>query len=39
MVVNPAYRTLDGQARKKIWVLNRKIAEFGTVKALLGRNR
>jgi hypothetical protein len=31
MVVNPAYRTLDGQARKKIGVLNRKIAEFGTV--------
>ena len=31
MVVNPAYRTLDGQARKKIGVLNRKIAEFGAV--------
>ena len=31
MVVNPAYRALDGQARKKIGVLNRKIAEFGAV--------
>jgi hypothetical protein len=31
MVVNPAYRTVDGQARKKIGVLNRKIAEFGAV--------
>ena len=31
MVVNPAYRTLDGQARKTIGVLNRKIAEFGAV--------
>ena len=31
MVVNPACRTLDGQARKKIGVLNRKIAEFGAV--------
>ena len=31
MVVNPAYRTLDGQARKRIGVLNRKIAEFGAV--------
>jgi hypothetical protein len=31
MVVNPAYRTLDGQARKKIGVLNHKIAEFGAV--------
>jgi len=29
--VNPAYLTLDGQARKKIGVLNRKIAEFGAV--------
>ena len=31
MVVNPAYRTLEGQTRKKISVLNRKIAEFGAV--------
>ena len=31
MVVNPAYRTLDGQTRKKIGVLNRKIAEFGAM--------
>src|ERR1700680_2051726 len=31
MVVTPAYRTLDGQTRKKIGVLNRKIAEFGAV--------
>ena len=31
MVVNPAYRTVDGRARKKIGVLNRKIAEFGAV--------
>ena len=29
MVVNPAYRTLEGQTRKKISVLNRKIAEIG----------
>jgi prepilin-type processing-associated H-X9-DG protein len=31
MAVNPAYRTLDGQARKKIGLLNRKIAEFGAL--------
>src|SRR5262249_41442788 len=31
MVVNPAYRTLDGQARKKVGLLNRKIAEFGAL--------
>jgi hypothetical protein len=31
MVVNPAYRILDGQVRKKIGVFYRKIAEFGTV--------
>ena len=31
MVVNPAYRTLDGQTRKKIGILNRKITEFGAV--------
>jgi hypothetical protein len=31
MVVNPAYRTIDGQTRKKIGVLNRKTAEFGAV--------
>jgi len=29
MVVNPAYRALDGQVRKSLSVLNRKIAEFG----------
>jgi hypothetical protein len=31
MVVNPAHRTLDGQVRKKVGVLNRKVAEFGAV--------
>jgi hypothetical protein len=31
VAVNPAYRTLDGQARKKIGVLNHKLAEFGAV--------
>jgi hypothetical protein len=32
VVVNPAYRTLDGQVRKKIGRLSRKIAEFGAIK-------
>jgi len=31
MVVNPAHRTLDGQTRKKIGMLNRKITEFGAM--------
>jgi hypothetical protein len=31
MVVNPAYRALDGQVRKKLGMLNRKIAEFGAM--------
>jgi len=31
MVVNPAHRTLDGQVRKKVGVLSRKIAEFGAM--------
>jgi prepilin-type processing-associated H-X9-DG protein len=31
MVVNPAHRTLDGQVRKKVGVLSRKIAEFGAI--------
>jgi hypothetical protein len=31
MVVNPAYRALDGEARKKVGILNRKIAEFGAI--------
>jgi hypothetical protein len=30
-VVNPAYRTLDGQVRKTIGVLNRRIAAFGAI--------
>lgn len=30
-VVNPAYRALDGQVRKKRDILNRRIAEFGTI--------
>ena len=30
-VVNPAYRTLDGQVRKKIGIRGRKVAEFGAV--------
>jgi hypothetical protein len=31
MVVNPAHRTLDGQVRKKVGVLGRKVAEFGAM--------
>jgi prepilin-type processing-associated H-X9-DG protein len=31
MVVNPAYRALDGLTRKKVGLLNRKVAEFGAV--------
>ena len=31
MVVNPAYRALDGQVRKELGILNRKIAEFGAM--------
>jgi hypothetical protein len=31
MVVNPAHRTLDGQVRKKVGLLNRRIAEFGAI--------
>jgi hypothetical protein len=31
VVVNPAHRTLDGQVRKKVGVLSRKIAEFGAI--------
>jgi prepilin-type processing-associated H-X9-DG protein len=31
MVVNPAYRALDGQVRKNLGILNRKIAEFGAM--------
>jgi len=30
-VVNPAYRALDGQVRKKLGILNRKRAEFGAL--------
>jgi len=30
-VVNPAYRSLDGQVRKKVGILNRKITEFGAI--------
>jgi hypothetical protein len=30
-VVNPAYRTLDGQVRKKLGTLNRKRTEFGAL--------
>jgi len=30
-LVNPAYRTLDGQVRKKLGILNRKRAEFGAL--------
>ena len=30
-VVNPAYRTLDGQVRTKIGLLNRQMAEFGAL--------
>ena len=32
MVVNPAYRTLDGQVRKTVSRLSRKIAAFGAIK-------
>jgi hypothetical protein len=31
MVVNPDYRALDGEVRKKVGSLNRKIAEFGAI--------
>lgn len=31
VVVNPAYRTLDGQVRKTIGLLNRKMVEFGAI--------
>jgi hypothetical protein len=31
MVVNPAYRTLDGQVRKTVGRLSRKIAAFGAI--------
>jgi hypothetical protein len=31
MVVNPAYRALDGQVRKKLGILNRMTAEFGAM--------
>jgi hypothetical protein len=31
MVVNPAYRALDGEVRKKVGLLNRRIAEFGAI--------
>jgi len=30
-VVNPSYRTLDGQVLKKVGLLNREVAEFGAV--------
>jgi hypothetical protein len=30
-VVNPTYRTLDGQVRKRFGILNRKRAEFGAL--------
>jgi hypothetical protein len=30
-VVNPAYRTLDGQVRKRLGILSRKRAEFGAL--------
>src|SRR5262249_43140159 len=30
-VVNPAYRVLDGQVRKNVGLLNRRIAEFGAI--------
>jgi hypothetical protein len=32
VVVNSAYRTLDGQVRKTVSRLSRKIAEFGAIK-------
>jgi hypothetical protein len=31
MVVNPAHRVLDGEVRKKVGLLNRRIAEFGAI--------
>jgi hypothetical protein len=31
MVVNPAYRALDGQVRKAIGRLNRQTAEYGAI--------
>jgi hypothetical protein len=31
MVVNPAYRVLDGEVRKKVGLLNRRMAEFGAI--------
>jgi hypothetical protein len=31
MVVNPAHRALDGEVRKKVALLNRRIAEFGAI--------
>jgi hypothetical protein len=31
VVVNPAYRELDGQVRKKVGQLNRKMAEFAAI--------
>jgi hypothetical protein len=31
MVVSPAYRVLDGEVRKKVGILNRKITEFVAV--------
>jgi hypothetical protein len=31
VVVNPAYRALDGEVRKKVGILSRKIAEFGAI--------
>ena len=31
MVVNPAHRALDGQVRKRVGLLNRRIAEFGAI--------
>jgi hypothetical protein len=31
MVVNPAHHVLDGEVRKKVGLLNCKIAEFGAI--------
>jgi hypothetical protein len=31
MVVNPAHRVLDGEVRKKVGLLNRRIAELGAI--------
>jgi hypothetical protein len=31
MVVNPACRAVDGEVRKKLGILNRKIADFGAI--------